>query len=240
METSILREFGLTKNEIEIFLLLVRKRTLNATKIAKETGLNRPYVYYALERLLEKGYLSQLQVEGKKHFRTLELEQIAVAEEHKLELLKKMLLELKRIPPETTEETIVEVLKGKFVVKSIFKKILAEIRRKEEILYLGLEEEQMEMLEPVYLEKLLDYLTKNKIKERAIIKSGGKKLTYTKTTFYRHLPRKILGNAAKIIYQDIVIELIYGTPIYAVILKNNRLAETARIQFEFFWKRAKY
>ena len=39
--------------------------------------------------------------------------------------------------------------------------------------------------------------------------------------------------------QDTTIELIYGEPIYAVVIKNKKLADTARKQFEVFWKIAK-
>src|SRR3989338_3081910 len=96
MDLQILGEFGLTKNEQEIFLIVSKKGTLSATQIAKETGLNRPYVYYALERLLEKGYLSQIMIRGKKHFKTINLDQIGSLEEQRLDIFKKLLAELKK------------------------------------------------------------------------------------------------------------------------------------------------
>lgn len=239
MEREVLAEFGLTNNEIDIFIILARRGVLSPTAIAKETGLNRPYIYYALERLLEKGYISQITVRGKKHFQAIHFDQIAAFEEHKLDDLKKLLSDLEKIKQKEEGEITVEVLKGKYAVKNIFKKILSDIKPKQEILYLGLDEEKMETLEPIYIKKLLNYFTKQKITERIIIKIGGKKLEYAKTTKYRHLDPELLGDTARIIYQDIVIDLLYGIPIYAIITQNANFANTARKQFELFWKTAK-
>jgi hypothetical protein len=41
------------------------------------------------------------------------------------------------------------------------------------------------------------------------------------------------------IYQDIVIDLLYGIQIYAIIIQNTNFANTARKQFELFWKNSK-
>src|SRR3989338_9217540 len=118
MDLQILGEFGLTKNEQEIFLIVSKKGTLSPTAIAKETGLNRPYVYYALERLLEKGYISQITIRGKKHFQAINLDQISAFEEHKLDNLKKVLSDLEKLKQKDDGEITVEVLKGKYAVKN--------------------------------------------------------------------------------------------------------------------------
>ncbi len=239
MDFKTLQEFGLTANEAAMFLILVKKGTLSVTQIAKETGLNRPYVYYALERLLEKGYISQIIFRGKKNFKSIDLDQIFSLEEHKMDMLKKLVSDLKMLKLKENENISVEVLKGRYVVKNIFKMCLSDIKRKEEIIYLGIDEEKMESIESLYLRKILNHFRDNKIKERMIIKEGGKILEYAKTTEYRFLNQDLIGNTAKIIYQDKVIELIYGDPIYAIVIKNKNLADTERKQFELFWKIAK-
>lgn len=239
MDKRILHEFGLTNNETEIFLSLVRAGPLGATNIAKKTGLNRPYVYYALERLLEKGYISEITVRGKKNFQSVEFDQIIALEEHKIDLLKNLKSEIDSLKIENNDEVFVEVLKGKYAIKNIFKRFIFDIKPKEEVLYIGIDEDKMESLEPIFLRKLLNYLKENEIKERIILRAGGRTLSYAKTTKYKFINSDLIGNTAKIIYQDTVIDLIYGEPIYATISKNEELAETARKQFEVFWKMAK-
>ncbi len=239
MDDKILKEFGLTSNEIKIFLALVKKGPMSATNIAKETGLNRPYIYYALERLLEKGYTSEIKIKGKKNFKSIDFNQIISFEEHKIDLLKGLVKDFEKIREEKSKTVSVEVLKGNHVVKNIFKMCFSDIKPKEEIVYIGIDEEKMEALEPIYLEKMLNYFKKKKITEKIILKKGGKRLPYAKTTEYRYLDPEIIGNAAKMIYQDKVIEIIYGEPIYAIIIQNKELAETEKKRFDTFWKLAK-
>lgn len=238
MDTTIFHEFGLTKNETDIFLTLIHKGTLSATEIAKKTGLNRPYVYYAVERLLEKGYISQITEKGKKKFRAMSFRHILQAEEQKVELLKTLAEDLERQREEEKGEISVEVLKGRFVIKNIFRKILSEICKGDELLIIGVDEEKMETIEPVYLKKILNYFKMNNITERVIITKGVKTLEYAKTTKYKCMDKSLIGNTAVFIYQDTVIKIVYGDPIYAVIIKNAQCADTEKKQFELFWKNA--
>jgi|ETNmetMinimDraft_2_1059921.scaffolds.fasta_scaffold08751_2 sugar-specific transcriptional regulator TrmB len=236
MNSGVLKELRLTSNEINIFLVLARKGGMSATDVAKDTGLNRPYVYYALERLLEKGYVSELKVKGKKLFQAVESGQIISLEEEKIGALKSFMKELEKQRKLKDKEISVEVFKGKYVVKNIFKKCFAEILSGEEILYIGIDEEKMEEIEPIYLEKILNYFAQDNISEKVIIRKGGKRLSYAKSTNYRELDKSIIGNTAKIIYQNTVIELIYSDPIYAIVIENKELAKTAKKQFGIFWK----
>lgn len=239
MDIDILKEFGLTKNEIDIFLILIKKNSLSATEIAKHTGLNRPYIYYALERLLEKGYISEIRVKGKKNYQAIQLDRLYTSEETKLEVLKELIKELENVKKREKEEIYVEVFKGKYATKNVFKDMISRIKPKEEILYIGIDEEKMEVLEPIYIKKILNHLETNKINERVIIKKAGKRLEYAKTTKYKEIDPKLIGNTAKIIYQDIVVEIIYGEPMYTILIRNKELAETSRKQFELFWSIAR-
>lgn len=239
MDTAILGEFGLTKNEQKIFVTLNQKGTLSATGIAKSTGLNRPYVYYAVERLMEKGYLAQQTIRGTKHYTPVDLDQIRALEEHKIDALRGLLDELKKLQAKYREETHVEVLKGAHVVKNIFRKIMRDLKEGEEIVYLGLNEEIMESIEPIYLKKILNQFKRQKTTERIIIPEQSMPLEYAQTATYRTLPEEIFGSTAKIIYQGNIIELLYGNPVYAIVIGSKELAETGMKQFEIFWDIAK-
>ncbi len=239
MEIRILEEFGLTKNESDIFTSLLTKGALSATELAKELGLNRPYMYYALERLLEKGFVSQITAEGKRKFNAISPAQLMSLEEHKLDVLNKFVTELEKAKEKTGEETQVEVLKGKHVVKNLYKRQLMEMEPNQETLSIGFDEQMMESIEPINIRRVFSFMKENNITERAIIKEGVEALAYAETTMYRYLPPELIGNTVKYLYQDVVVHLIYGTPLYAVVIKNEKMAETERKQFELFWKAAK-
>jgi len=60
METGILSELGLSKNEIEVYLTLLELGTSTAVHIAKAAKLHRPNVYDALDRLSKKAWFRSL------------------------------------------------------------------------------------------------------------------------------------------------------------------------------------
>ncbi|VVB99801.1 HTH-type transcriptional regulator TrmBL2 [uncultured archaeon] len=237
MNRKILQEFGLTANEAEIFAALLGGGAQSATELAKLLGLNRPYIYYALERLLEKGYLSEINEGGKRKFNAISPSQLMSLEEHKLDSLKKFVLELEKTK-EKKEETSVEVYKGKQVVKNLFKRLLSEMEPKQETLSIGFDEHVMESAEPINIRKVFNFMKENRITERALVRRGSKTLEYAKTTQYRFLAPELVGNTAKYIYQDVVVYIVYGEPLYGIAVKNRAMADTERKQFELFWKAA--
>ena len=233
LNLTALEELGLSTNERAIFTTLALGGEMGAAEVAKRTGLNRPYVYYALERLLEKGFTAHILVGGRKKFKTLRQEQILTAQQQKVDLLAEQFAGLAK---EKLAEVSVEVLKGKFVIKTIFKMIATEISKGDEHLCLGVDEARMEEIEPVYLKRFFNQLRKHGVKERVIIKRGGRILEYATTSTYRTIDPGLIGNTVRFIYHDTVVDIIYGEPTYAIVIKNKELAETARRQFEVFWK----
>lgn len=236
MNANVLMEFGLTANEAAIFALLLGGGAKSATELAKDLGLNRPYIYYALERLLEKGFISEIREDAKRKFDAISPSQLISLEEHKLGTLRNLVEELEK--SQKREETQVEVYKGKHVVKNLFKRLLYEMRPQQETLSIGFDEHMMEMTEPINIRKVFNYMKENRITERAIVRSGSRTLEYAKTTKYRFIPQEMVGNTAKYIYQDVVMYLIYGEPTYGIVVKNLEMADAERRQFEIFWKAA--
>ncbi len=87
-----LKDLGLTDNEVRIYLVLLKHGMMNPYKIADKTGLHRGYVYDALERMQEKGVVSSILKDGKKHYQ-------ATAPSSLIELLKlKLEALLKAVP----------------------------------------------------------------------------------------------------------------------------------------------
>ncbi len=58
MKSEDLQKLGFTPNEAKIYLVLLKYGPLQAKEISKKTQINRRTTYGALERLLEKGYIS--------------------------------------------------------------------------------------------------------------------------------------------------------------------------------------
>ncbi|MFH0835718.1 MAG: helix-turn-helix domain-containing protein [Candidatus Micrarchaeota archaeon] len=71
-EKALLQELGLTGNEAQIYLSLCSLGPANASGIAEKSGVNRTLVYDTLKRLLEKGFVSEVDLDKKKLFKAAE------------------------------------------------------------------------------------------------------------------------------------------------------------------------
>lgn len=234
---DVLKQLGLSANEIAIVEYVIQAGKQSVTSIAKSAGLNRSYTYYAISRLMEKGLLYEIDEDKVKKYGLVEINTLIRAEQEKtkalVESLQKLSLQKKEI-----SDTSVQILKGSHVLKTIFVTLMAEVKKKSEILYLGLYEDKIEDIEPFYLHKLLLVLKEKGVHERVIIRKDGKRLPYSKVTEYKEIDSSKIGTSSKIIYNNVVVEFIHGSPLYAVIITNKEIAESAKSQFEVFWNMA--
>ena len=76
MDKDILKEVGLTTNETDVYLTLLKEGSISVNNIAEKAGLHRQAVYDALDRLLEKGFVSFVTRNNKKHFQGIHPQKI--------------------------------------------------------------------------------------------------------------------------------------------------------------------
>ena len=69
MREEILEEFGLTKNEVKIYLTLLKMGRALAGEITEKSGIHRRNVYDSIERLMKKGLVSFIIQNNRKYFR---------------------------------------------------------------------------------------------------------------------------------------------------------------------------
>ena len=65
---------GLTSNEVEIYLVLLNAGELSVNEIGTKSGLHRQVCYDALDRLVEKGFISYIMKNSKKFFNIISQE----------------------------------------------------------------------------------------------------------------------------------------------------------------------
>lgn len=237
-----LKEIGLTENEIQIYITLLKLGTSTPAQIAEKTGFSRSYVYDALQRLLEKEIINSIYIKNKKNFQATNpkhLQELIKSKLEKIELVIPQLLEF--IKP-LKEEIHVELHKGKYVYKTLLRDITSSIKNNDEILIYGINDEILSKLDSHYLTYLKIYfntLQKKNIKEKVIVKENTKILKEAKTTLYKFLPEKIIGNTAFEVYNNKVAIFLWGIPNYLILIENKKVAESYRNQFELLWKISK-
>jgi sugar-specific transcriptional regulator TrmB len=76
IDKDVLRELGLTNNEVDVYLKLLMSGSVTVNTLAERTGMHRQACYDALDRLLEKGFVSFVIKNNKKNFQALPPEQL--------------------------------------------------------------------------------------------------------------------------------------------------------------------
>ncbi len=71
-EEALLRSIGLTHNESLVYLALASLGPGGASDVAEKSGVQRTLVYDTLKRLVEKGLVSQADIDGRKVFKAAE------------------------------------------------------------------------------------------------------------------------------------------------------------------------
>ena len=237
-----LKEFGLTENEIEIYLTLLRLGSANPSEIAEKTGLSRSYVYDALERMLEKGIVSSVSKKNKKHFIAIDPKYLERLASQRLENIQKIIPQLQKIQESTKEEIKVELHKGKYVYKILLNDIVTTLKRGDEVLIYGIDDNTLtkrDLYTPIFLDQYLAKIIKLGIKEKLITKEATRKLPQAKTTTYKFLPKETIGDTAFEVYSNKVAIFLWGNPNYLILITSKEIAKSYKNQFKLLWKIAK-
>ena len=238
MYEAELKELGLTDNEIKIYLVLLEHGVLNPTKLAEKTGLHRSYIYDTLERLLDRGIINTVLIDNKKHYQPVDPKALREIFELKLRQLDTILPQLSGLFQSTKEETRIELHRGKRVYRTLIKDLVANIKKNDVVYLLGVDENILETVEPIYLKQYFNIIKDKNVKEKIIIARGGKKLDEEHLE-YREIDPKFLDETTVVIYQSKVFIFIWGTPYHLITIESPKVANTYKKQFELMWNIAK-
>ena len=92
--TASLREFGLSENEIKIYIALIKAGETTAQSIAKNADIPRTTAYHLLEGLIQKGLVSFIVKESKKYFQATNPKKLVSILEEKKKLMQEIMPQL--------------------------------------------------------------------------------------------------------------------------------------------------
>jgi len=239
MHEQQLKELGLTDNEVRIYLLLLEQGMMNPSEISQKLGLHRGYIYDALERMQEKEVVNVVLKTNKKYYQATSPKNLVELLKFRLEGFEKIVPDLVKLSSLKKEETKVELHRGKRVYRVLLKDMISTLKKNDEAYLIGIDEDVLiKEIEPIYLKQYVNAIKSKKIKEKVLIKTGGKKLE-SPNIQYKELDEKYIGKTAQIIYNNKVAIFILGTPYYLIVIDNKEVAETYKKQFNLLWKIAK-
>lgn len=238
MDTSVLEGIGLSKNEITVFLVMLKLGESKAGAIISKTSLQSSAVYNAINSLIDKGLVSYIKKGQVKHFKASAPETIADYLDTKKEEYLKVLPELKGYMSREIEG--VEFYKSIRGIKTLVSELMRDAKKGEIYRFFSLEnpEEYRAATDKVY------ELQKSIRKEKGIITKGlfaEKTRAITKgasITHKRYLNSPLPPNT-QILNNKIAIISWKGEQPSGILIRSKDLYETYISFFEHLWKTAK-
>lgn len=240
MDKELLKRVGLTDYETNIYLTLLGNDQLSVYELAKKTGLYRQACYDALNRLSEKGFVGSAKDGKHLIFRAVNPEIILEYLSDEVEQFKQLLPELANLQKQIQDKLIVETYKGRNVIRIGLKDIINSLKKtKGEVLSTAVDE-SIPLAQDNLAVRLYECdLKRFGIKERVIIKEGGKGIFKRKTTQYKKIPEEFFNPNPTQIYGNNIQIYLWGQPSHLIIIRNKEIADAYRKQFELLWKVAK-
>ncbi len=240
LNKDILKELGLTTNEIEVYLKLLSGGSITVNTLAERTGMHRQACYDALDRLLEKGFVSFVIKDGKKHFQSLPPEQLLVYAENLASQIGGTIPELKRLASKEKYTTQVEVYRGKNVVRTVLRDIISMLKETNgEVLIIGVLESKFRKYGKAATEKYIQDMQKFGLKEKLLSVEGTEDFIPGKQSEYRLLPKEYFNPNPCYIYGNKVVFMVWEDPSYAISITSEDVSDANRKYFNLLWKIAK-
>lgn len=240
MALQTLKKLGLTTNEVEIYLTLLRHGELSVYELASKSGLHRQVCYDALERLLDKGFVSYILKNNKKYYKPIEPKKIHNYIEEKKEELNDVLPQLEEIFHQPVEDSKVDVVKGKLVLRIIYNDIFKTLQEtKGNLCAMGIDEEKFLEFDRVAIKQYITKMQKAKLGEKLLSKESATTFFEGPQSEYRLLPNHLFNPNPTHIYGNKVAIILWGTPMYGIIMESKQVADAYRKYFQILWDMAK-
>jgi len=238
--SGILQSIGLTKNEITLYLDLVKNVNSSALDISKRTRIHRSNTYDSLRNLLEKGFATEALNEGRRSFSAIDPSKIRDFIRQKEQEFDFILPKLKEITSENNSRGAISMGQGSFALREAASDLL---KLNSPIVTYGASQETVDSFGEGFLRDFHKERIKNKIEMRHIYNKSAiervKFLNKIKYTEAKYLPEKYDTSACTTICKDVVLIYIFSKPILVISIVNSEVANAYRNYFELMWKMGK-
>lgn len=245
---TILEEIGLTKNEIKIYLALLKIGSTSTGAIVKETRVHASKVYDGLNRLADKGLVTHVIIANTKHFKAVNPDRlIDFLEDKKKDIetqedeVKKHLPELKSFQELGGDETEAEIFRGWKGMETVFNEGIKEMGKNEVWYVLGAYAGEDRERTDKFIQKVIMKCEKKKMKWKIIYNESAR------NTFKYEQESPITENrflaqetpATINIYKDVTFIALWIKNPIAFRVRNEKVADSFKNYFKFMWNLAK-
>lgn len=225
---------GFERKEAQVYTSLLSLGASTASKLAEYAGIDRTSTYDILARLMKKGMASYVVKNNTKYFQAAPPEQILSDLKEKERRIEEVMPNLVALGKQNTEETKVEVYKGREGIRTIYKMML---REKKDYYWIGGGSEACRKF-PELTESFVKKAHVSKIRGKLIFREDAR-FFVGESEEYRLLEKEFISSTTTTIWGEKVAIFIWSEPFYAIVIENKEVAESNRNNFRFLWKRSK-
>jgi len=237
---QVLEKIGLNKNEIKIYLDLLRYKNSSALDVSKRTGIHRSNTYDALRKLIDLGFVSEEVEEKKRIFSSMDPEKIKFYIKQQEKEIDDLLPYLKGITSEKGDSESVSLKKGVFAVREAMYDLL---KLNKTINVYGASTNSVDSFGEGFLKEFHNERIKKKILMRHIYDESAvervKHLNRLNFTEAKYIPKKYFTIAATIICDDITLIVVFGNNLSAIVIKNKDISDAYNKYFELLYRQAR-
>lgn len=251
MNKNFFEALGLTSSEEKVYLALLDLGDSTRSKIIAASKIAGSKVYEVLDKLQQKGFISQYMKNKVKHFKPLHPEQILNYLENKKEEISELELQAKNMLPkllakfnDSKEEQEVELITGLKGLEILFREQLQTLSVGETCYVIGGTKGYGEDVLSAFFEKVHLRREKKGIrtkmlfnkKQKNVVEHSylSKKYTCTTTKYINHTSPVAIN-----IYKDKTFIIIFGDTITTILIQSASVAKSFMEYFNLLWKQAK-
>ncbi|MAG73276.1 hypothetical protein CL620_03110 [archaeon] len=248
MNTKILEDIGLSKNEIKVYFALLELHQSSATPIVKKSGIPNSKIYPTLEKLIGRGLVSFVIKNNVKYFHAADPQNLIEFLSKKQQSIEEQKDEIEQIIPQlelkrqlaaqTQEAHVYEGFKG---MKVAFNTILSTMKKGESyyVFSLGgvLVEEKLIRFFQNYHAKRVEKGIKVRILSRKKFKNVMAKWHGNPGMAIKYISQKFPVGA--FIFKGHVLTVVWGENPSAFIIKSAQNYESYKAFFDEMWKKAR-
>ena len=243
METQKIQEtlesVGMNKNEILIYLDLIKTGSSSAHDISKSTKIHRPNVYDTLDKMIKKGIVTSSIEESKKIFYPIEPKNLVEYLKQREFDLQEVIPEIEKFRANAKKERKVEMAEG---IKA-FRVMLNELLERGENIYVfGIPKDVPDKIGGFINEFHERRIKKGMIMKHIYNKDAEKRVKYLNEmpcTEARYLPSSFDSNIGTLISGNLVMIIFWEEPMFVVTIQNESIANAYKKYFEIIWEEAK-
>lgn len=232
MDKSRLQDLGLSEGECEVYLSLFKLKDATVIDLAKSTGRHRTHIYDTLEKLKEKGLVSESVVDNRRSFTASSPENLLDYVKEKEETAHSLIKELKLLQTPPKSSLHVEVYKGFPGLKSVLRDIL---REKQDCIGYG-EGTRFGKVLPIFYDQFRREAEKLHIHTKLILKKGVS-VPERKGLEVRYLD--YTSPSTTFVYAHKVVIIIWEPFPTAIKISDAQTSQSYKNYFELLWKVAK-